>query len=90
MPRLYGDRITDAESTELIAKLRPRGTADALLAANTVSRGPGRDTTVTTSLQARNAILLELRDWVDLDATAPSLAVLRDRLAAPQQGHRII
>ena len=49
MPRLYGERITDAESAELIAKLRARGTRDAI-----------------------------------------SLAVLRDRLAAPQQGLRII
>ena len=90
MPRLYGDRITDAESAQLIAKLRARGTADALIAANTVSKGPGRDATVATSLQARDAILLELQDWDDLDATAPSLAILRDRLAAPKQGLRII
>ena len=90
MPRLYGDRISDAESAELIAKLRARGTADSLLAANTVGKGPGRDATVATSLQARDAILLELIDWDDLDATSPSLAVLRDRLAAPKQGLRII
>jgi len=90
MPRLYGDRISDAESAELIAKLRARGTTDALVAANTVGKGPSRDATVATSLQARDAILLELRDWEDLDETAPSLAGLRDRLAAPQQGLKII
>ena len=90
MPRLYGDRISDAESAELIAKLRARGTSDALVAANTVGKGPSRDATVATSLQARDAILLELCDWEDLDETAPSLAALRDRLAAPQQGLRII
>jgi hypothetical protein len=90
MPRLYGERITDAESAELIAKLRARGTRDAIVAANTVGKGPSRDATVATSLQARDAILLELRDWDDLDENAPSLAVLRDRLAAPQQGLRII
>ena len=90
MPRLYGDRITDAESAELVAKLRARGTSDALVAANTVGRGPSRDATVRTSLQARDAILLELRDWVDLDEEAPNLAALRKRLSAPSQGLRII
>lgn len=90
MPRLYGDRISDAESAELIAKLRARGTSDATIAADTVGRGPGRDTTVATSLKARDAILLELRDWDELDTKAPSLAGLRDRLSGAQQGHRII
>lgn len=90
MPRLYGDRITDAESAELIAKLRARGTPDALVAADTVGRGPRRDATQATSVQARDAILLELQDWKDLDASSPSLAGLRDRLSAPQQGRRII
>ena len=90
MPRLYGDRISDAESSELIEKLRARGTANSLLAATTVGRGPGRDATVATSLQAREAILAELLDWDDLDAQSPSLAVLRDHLAAPKQGLRII
>jgi hypothetical protein len=90
MPRLYGDRITDVESTELIAKLRARGTSEATIAADTVGRGPSRDTTVATSLQARHAILLELRDWEDLDEKSPGLAGLRDRLSAPQQGSRII
>ncbi len=90
MPRLYGDRISDAESAELVAKLRARGTSQATIAANTVGKGPSRDTTVATSLQARDAILLELRDWEDLDEKAPSLAGLRDRLSTPQQDRRII
>lgn len=90
MPRLYGDRITDAESAELIAKLRSRGGSDALVAANTVGKGGSRDATVATSLQARDAILRELRDWADLDSVAPNLAAIRDRLAAPSQGVRII
>ena len=90
MPRLYGDRITDAESAELIAKLRSRGTSDAKIAADTVGKGPGRDTTVATSLKARAAILLELRSWPDLDASAPGLAGIRDRLSGQQQGQRII
>ena len=90
MPRLYGDRISDAESAELIAKLRARGTSEAIIAADTVGKGPRRDATVATSQQARDTILLELRDWDDLDKTAPRLAGLRDRLSAPLQGHRII
>lgn len=90
MPRLYGDRITDAESAELIAKLRARGTPDAMVAADTVGKGPRRDATQATSEQARDAILLELCDWEDLDASSPSLAGLRDRLSAPTQGRRII
>ena len=90
MPRLYGDRITDSESAELVAKLRARGSTDALVAANTVGKGPSRDATVATSIQARDAILLELQDWDDLDAQAPNLAALRNRLAAPRQGLRII
>ena len=90
MPRLYGDRITDAESAELIAKLRARGTSGAIVAADTVGRGPGRDTTVATSIQARDAILLELCDWDELDTRAPGLASLRDRLSGQQQGLRII
>ncbi len=90
MPRLYGDRISDAESAELIAKLRARGTAEAIGAANTVGKSPGRDTTVASSLEARDAILLELRAWKGLDEEAPGLAGLRDRLSGPQQGRRII
>ena len=90
MPRLYGDRITDAESAELVSKLRSRGTAGAIAAADTVGKGPRRDATVATSMQAREAILIELRDWVDLDSCSPSLAGLRDRLSGSQQGQRII
>jgi hypothetical protein len=90
MPRLYGDRITDAESAELVAKLRARGTTEAIVAADTVGKGPRRDATVATSVQARDAILRELKDWKNLDATSPSLAGLRDRLSAPQAGRRII
>ena len=90
MPRLYGDRVSDAESALLIEKLRLRGSSGSLIAANTVGKGPSRDATAETSNQAREAILLELQEWVDLDKTAPDLAVLRDHLSAPQQGKRII
>ena len=90
MPRLYGDRISDAESALLIEKLRTRGSPGSLIAANTVGKGPSRDATAETSNQAREAILFELREWADLDKMAPDLAVLRDHLSAPQQGKRII
>lgn len=90
MPRLYGDRISDAESAELVAKLRARGTTAATMAADTVGKGPRRDATVVTSMESREAILVELQNWTDLDQVAPSLAGLRDRLSGPQQGRRII
>jgi hypothetical protein len=89
MAYLYGDRISDTESAKLVVKLRDRGTAAASLAADTVTRGASRDATAESSLSARDAILLELRDWPGLDSEAPSLAALRDRLAAPE-GLRII
>jgi hypothetical protein len=90
MPRLYGDRITDAESVELIARLRARGTKEAIAAANTVGKGPSRDATVATSLVARDAIALELREWDCLEETSPTLARLRDRLSTPRHDSRII
>jgi hypothetical protein len=90
VPLIYGDRVSDAESAQLIDKLRSRGTSAALVAANTVSRGPSRDATAATSTQAREAILFELKAWADLDDSAPNLAALRDRLSAPPRGLRII
>lgn len=90
VPLIYGDRVSDAESAQLIDKLRSRGTSAALVAANTVSRGPSRDATAATSTQAREAILFELKAWAGLDDSAPNLAALRDRLSAPPRGLRII
>jgi hypothetical protein len=90
VPLIYGDRVSDAESAQLIDKLRSRGTSAALVAANTVSRGPSRDATAATSTQARAAILFELNAWAGLDESAPNLAALRDRLSAPPRGLRII
>lgn len=90
VPLIYGDRVSDVESAELIDKLRLRGTSDAIVAANTVSRGPSRDATAATSTTAREAILFELRAWAGLDESAPNLAALRDRLSAPPRGLRII
>lgn len=89
MAYLYGDRISDADSAKLVTRLRGRGTAAAALAADTVTRGASRDATAESSLNARDAILLELREWAHLDEEAPSLALVRDRLAAPE-GIRII
>ena len=90
MPRLFGDRISDAESAALIARLRARGTSEALIAADTVGKGPSRDATLATSLVAREAILRELCDWDGLDQDASSLAGIRDRLSIPQRDRRII
>ena len=90
MPWLYGDRITDADAAELLARLRARDTSQATLAAATIASGQGREATAATGLEVREAILLELVDWDDLDDTAPGLARLRDRLSGPQQGRRII
>ncbi len=90
VPLIYGDRVSDAESAQLIDRLRSRGTPAALAAANTVGRGPSRDATAATSTQAREAILFELNSWPGLDENAPSLAALRDRLSAPPRGLRII
>jgi hypothetical protein len=90
VPLLYGNRVSDAENAELIVKLRARGTSGATMAADTVGKGPRRETTVATALEAREAILFELREWNDLATNAPGLVGLRDRLAGPQQGRRII
>ena len=95
MPRLYGDRVSDAESALLIEKLRVRGSSGSLIAANTVGKGPSRDATAETSNQAREAILLELREWADLDKTAPiwpSSAItspLRSRASASSDGRTV-
>jgi hypothetical protein len=90
MPYLYGDRITDVESADLLARLRARGTPEATMAAETIRPGTRSGRSHGTSEQAQAAILVELRDWHDLDQTAPGLAVVRDRLSGPQRGLRII
>ena len=60
------------------------------MAARTIAAGHPRDATEATGLETRQAILLELVEWNDLAGTAPGLVRLRDRLAGPQQGRRII
>jgi hypothetical protein len=60
------------------------------MAAQTLGTGQGRDSTAATGLEVRDAILLELVEWDDLDSIASGLARLRDRLSGPQQGRRII
>jgi len=90
MPYLYGDRITDVESADLLTRLRARGTPEATMAAETIRPGARPDASHGTSEQVQAAILVELRDWDDLDKTAPSLAVVRDRLSVPKRGLRII
>lgn len=82
MPEIYGHRIGDAAAAELIAKLRARGTTEAAKAAEAIGHTrTRRDATAEESLQERNAIMLELDEWENLDATAPALADLRDRLS---------
>jgi hypothetical protein len=87
MPYLYGDRITEVESADLLARLRARGSAEATMAAETIRPGVRRDATHGTSEQVQAAILVELLDW---DNLTPGLAVVRDRLSGPQRGLRII
>jgi len=90
MPYLYGDRISDDESADLLRRLRARGTPEATMAAEALRPGARPSASHGTSEQAQAAILVELRDWDDLDKTAPGLAVVRDRLSGPQRGLRII
>jgi hypothetical protein len=87
MPSLYGDRITEMESADLLTRLQARGTPAATMAVETIRPGARRDATHGTSEQVRAAILVELLDWDDLPA---GLAAVRDRLSGPQRGLRII
>jgi hypothetical protein len=87
MPYLYGDRITEGESADLLTRLRARGTPEAMMAAESIRPGPRRDATHGSSEQVQAAILAELLDWDDLPA---GLAAVRDRLSGPQRGLRII
>jgi hypothetical protein len=89
VPYLYGDRITDAVGQELLVRLRARGTPEATMAALMITRGHPHNATSATGLETRQAILLELVEWDDLDGTAPGLVRLRDRLAGQEQGRRI-
>ena len=90
MPYLYGDRITEVESAELLTRLFARGTPEATMAANALRPGARPRASQGTSVQGRAAILVELYDWDDLDRTAPGLAAVRNRLSGPQRGLRII
>jgi hypothetical protein len=78
VPLLYGNPISAAEDTELIARLRARGSRDSIVAAVTLGTIRNPKSTASTAQQVRDAILLELREWEDLD-NATSLAALRDR-----------
>jgi hypothetical protein len=60
------------------------------MAARTIRGGHPRDATAASGLETREAILLELVEWDDLASSAPGLVGLRNRLAGPQQGTRII
>jgi hypothetical protein len=86
VPYLYGDRITDADGQELLDRLEARGTQGATMAVVMIKRGHPRDATSADGVDTRQAILLELVEWDDLASTAPSLVVLRDRLASLHEG----
>ena len=90
MPYLYGDRVSDVEHADLLARLRARGTREAMMAVETFQRVARQRASHGTSEQVQAAILVELRDWDDLDKTAPGLAAVRDRLSGQQRGLRII
>ena len=90
MALLYGNPISDAERSELLRRLRQRGTTDALHAASTIARQAHRDATPETAVAARVAILHELQEWPRLDEINPRLAAVRDRLAHPPKATRVI
>jgi len=86
---LYGDPVSDAERSDLLRRLRERGTTESLLAASTIAHSR-RDATSDTASEARTAILYELEQWPRLDETNPRLATVRDRLSNPAKATRVI
>jgi len=87
---LYGNSISEAELSELLRRLRQRGTTESVLAASTIAKSAGKDATSDTAGRARMAILHELQQWPRLDETSPRLAAVRDRLSHPAQTTRIV
>ena len=87
---LYGERVTDAERDDLLARLRERGTPEAASAVTTLVGGHTRSATPESGMDVEKAMLLELVEWADLEGSAPGLVRLRDRLAGPMRGSRII
>jgi hypothetical protein len=87
---LYGSSVSDAERSELLRRLRERDTTQSLFAASTIAHSVRRDATPETAAEARNAVLYELQEWPQLDATHPRLAVVRDRLSNPAKATRVI
>ena len=78
---LYGYTVQEEELAKLLRRLRARGTPSATDAATTIRRGKAvRE--AETATETREAILVELREWNDIDYDAPLLAALRDRLSA--------
>ena len=71
------------ELAELVARLRSRGTAASLAAADTLSGSPSADRSASaeTSGLTREAIVFELNQWDNLQEASPHLTALRDRLA---------
>ena len=71
------------ELAELVARLRSRGTAASLAAADTLSGSPSADRSASaeSSGLTREAIVFELNQWDNLQEASPHLTALRDRLA---------
>jgi hypothetical protein len=83
VPLIYGAQLSEMELAELVARLRSRGTAASLAAADTVSgsRRADRSASAETSAVVRGAIVFELNQWDAWEETSPHLTALRDRLA---------
>jgi hypothetical protein len=88
MARLYGHPVSDESLNELLRRLRLRSTEAATLAVGSFSGGASRNATVETAAEIRDAILLELHEWDELDSEAPELVRVRDRLDAPKGNAR--
>jgi len=86
---LYGEPIPPAEADELLSRLAGRGTSEAATAARLLGERKTRNANAATGLEARDAILLELIEWKELDTSALGLAHLRDRLSPQQHGSRL-
>ena len=80
MAYLYGDRVNDVCLAVLVKRLETRGTSGAATAVAVCGRGLGTHGTPEESRSAREAILLELVEWRELESDAPELATVRDRL----------
>jgi hypothetical protein len=85
---LFGYRVQEEEIAQLLRRLRVRGTPSAADAVRTIRRGRAVGEAPETATETREAILVELREWNDIEHDAPLLAALRDRLSAAKRASR--